>query len=163
MNPYRFPAVFLVLTTLCWVGCSRDPAARGRKLLERGNRYFQQGKYAEASIEFRHVVKLEPNSADAHYRLAITETKLGDWSYAIGELERTVALQPANVEAQLDLGNLALAGHDLERAGQIAFALIQADPNNAGAHSLLANVNEARSQPEDAMKEIDKAITLQPV
>lgn len=162
MNPYRFPTVLLVLATLCAVGCSRDPIVQGRKFLERGNRYFQQGKYAEAALEFRSVVKLEPNLADAHYRLAITETKLGDWSYAIGEFERTVALQPANVEAQLDLGNLVLASHDWERAGQIAFALIQADPDNAGAHSLLANVNEARSQPEDALKEIDKAITLQP-
>ena len=162
MSPYRFRTVLLVLTTLCLAGCSRDPVVQGRKFLERGNRYFQQGKYAEAAIEFRALVKLEPNLADAHYRLAITEAKLGDLSYAVGELERTVALQPANVEAQLDLGNLVLAGHDSERAGQIAFALIQADPNNAGAHSLLANVNEARSQPEDAMKEIDKAITLQP-
>src|SRR5215469_1849777 len=163
MNPYRFCTVLLVLTTLYSVGCSRDPVVQGQKSLERGNRYFGQGKYAEAAIEFRSAVGLQPNSADAHYRLALTEIKLGDWSYAIGELERTVALQPANAQAQLDLGNLVLAGHYLERAGQIAFALIQADPNNAGAHSLLANVNEARSQPEDAMKEIDKAITLQPV
>lgn len=162
MNPYRFLAVFLILTTLGSVGCSRDPAVQARKFLERGNRYFQQGKYAEAAIEFRSAVKLEPNSADAHYRLAITETKLGDWSYAIGELEHTVELEPTNAQAQLDLGNLLLVNHDLERAGQVAFALLQADPNNAGAHSLLANVNEAHAQPEDAIREIDKAIALQP-
>lgn len=159
---YRCCSLLSALIVFCAAGCSRDPAAQKQKFLESGNHYFQQGKYAEAAIEFRGAIKYDPNSADAHYRLAITETKLGDWSYALRELERTVDLQPANVQAQLDLGNLVLAGHDLERAGQIAFALIQSDPNNASAHSLLANVNEARSRHEDAANEMDKAIALQP-
>ena len=162
MKAYRFCSLFSVLIMFCAAGCFRDPSAQKQKFLENGNHYFQEGKYAEAAIEFRNAVKHDPSSADAHYRLAITETKLGDWSYALGELERTVDLQPANVQAQLDLGNLVLAEHDLERADQIAFALTQADPNNASAHSLLANVNEARSRHQDAVNEIDKAIALQP-
>lgn len=162
MKSHRFCLLLSALFVFCAAGCSRDPAAQKRKFLERGNQYFEGGKYAEAAIEFRNAVKADPTSADAHYRLAITETKLGDWPSALEELEHTVDLQPTNAQAQLDLGNLEFAGHDLQRAGQLAFALIQTDPNNANAHSLLANVDEASSRHDEAVNEIERAITLQP-
>jgi Tfp pilus assembly protein PilF len=162
MKSFRLFVFLQTFTVLCAVGCSSDPTARKQEFVESGNRYFEQGKYAEAAIEYRNAVKVDPNSADAHYRLAITKTKLGAWSDAFKELERTVDLQPDNTQAQLDLGNLALAGRDLERADQITFALIQKDSNNASAHALLANVSEARARHEDAANEIEKAIALQP-
>lgn len=162
MKHYAFGPVFLALITVGTIACSHDPVAQTRELVASGNRYFHGGKYAEAAIEFRKALKVDPRSADAHYRLAITDTKLGDWSSALAELQKTVDLEPANVQAQLDFGNLLLATHDLERAGQIAFAVLKSDPKNAGAHSLLANVSEARSQHDEAMKEIDQAIALQP-
>jgi len=158
MKHNHFVCIPQLLVLLVAFGCSGSP----QKFIPNGNHYFEQGKYAEAAIEYRNAIKVDPNSADAHYRLAVTKTKLGAWSDAFKELERTVDLQPDNTQAQLDLGNLALAGRDLERADQIAFALIQKDPNNAGAHSLFANVNEARDRHEDAATEIEKAIALQP-
>ncbi|MCC6643031.1 MAG: tetratricopeptide repeat protein, partial [Deltaproteobacteria bacterium] len=37
---------------------------------ERGEQYAKDGKYAEAVIEFKNVLQLDPNQAKAHYGLA---------------------------------------------------------------------------------------------
>jgi tetratricopeptide (TPR) repeat protein len=158
----KFRAFLILLALSSLVGCSRNPQARRDKFLQSGNRYFDQGKYAEATIEFRNAVQADPNSSDAHERLATAYTKTGNWDGAVTELERTVMLQPTNTRAQLNLGNILFAGQDLERAGQISLAMLQKDPNNADAHSLMANVAEARGRHDEAMSEIVKAISLKP-
>ena len=154
--------VLILLVALTFIGCSGNPQSRRDKFLQRGNRYFDEGKYPEAAIEYRNALQADPNCADAHDRLATTYTKVGDWDGAVKELGQTIALQPNNVRAQLNLGNIVFASQDFERAGQIAFALLQRDPNNADAHSLMANVAEARGRHDEAASEIAKAVSLKP-
>jgi tetratricopeptide (TPR) repeat protein len=161
MNRTPFHFVVMLLMS-CVIGCSRNPQARSDKLVRSGDHYFGQGRYEEASIEYRNALQADPKSAVAHYSLAITDTKLGDWTGAVKELERTVELQPSNVQARLDLGNIILAGKDFERAGQIAFALLQQYPSNAEAHSLMANVSEAQGRHDEAATEIGTAISINP-
>ena len=158
----KFRTLLILLVVSSLIGCSRNQQARRDKFLQSGNRYFDQGKYAEAAIEYLNATQADPNSADAHDHLATAYTKTGNWDGAMTELERTVVLQPDNVRAQLNLANILFAGQDLERAGQIGFATLQKDPNNADAHSLMANVAEARSRHDEAMSEIAKAISLKP-
>ena len=158
----HFQTVVFVSILLCACGCSRDPQVRCAKFISGGNRYFDQGKYPEAAIEYRNALQADPNSADAHERLATTYMRVGQLDRAVKELERTVELQPSNAHAQLNLGNIVFAGRDFERAGQIGFALLQQDPNNADAHSLMANVAEARGRYDEATSEITKAISLKP-
>jgi tetratricopeptide (TPR) repeat protein len=154
--------LLILLTLLSLGGCSRNPQAQHDKFMKSGRHYLEQGKYAEAAIEYRNAVQADPNSADAHEQLAAAYIKEASWDGAVKELEQTIALQPNNTRAQLNLGNIYFASKDLERAGQIGFALLQKDPNNAEAYSLIANIAEARGKHDDAMREIAKAISLKP-
>src|SRR6266446_3123847 len=106
----------LALTATFFVGCSRDPNVRKQKYLESGQRYFDKGKYREASIQFSNAIQVDAHYADAHYQLAQTYLKLQDWPRAYQELVRTVELQPENYKAHIDLANLLTAGHDLKQA-----------------------------------------------
>jgi Tfp pilus assembly protein PilF len=59
--------LFLLLL-LC--SCARDPNVRKEKYFQSGQRYFEQGKYREAVIEFGNAIKIDPNFAQAHHQLA---------------------------------------------------------------------------------------------
>lgn len=155
-----FVTLFVTLALLS--GCHRDPNVRKQKYLESGNRYSAQGKDREAAIQYQNALKIDKNFADAHYALAQTYLHMGALSGAFAELQRTVNLQPANVKARIDLGNMNLAGSKVDDAQTQANAALAAQPDNADVHSLLARIAERRGQKEVAYKEIHRALQLAP-
>src|SRR5271170_258963 len=114
-------------------GCSRDPNKQKQKYLDSGKRYVDQGKLKEASIQFANALKVDHNFAEAHYQLARVYIKQGTLLPAYAELMRTVDLQPGNIAARIDLGNLLLAGNQPQRATDQANAVLAVQPNNADA------------------------------
>ena len=54
------------------VGCSRDPNVRKQKYFESGERYFAEGKYREAVIQYSNAIQIDTRFAQAHYQLSQT-------------------------------------------------------------------------------------------
>src|SRR5260370_19803333 len=75
---------------------------------------------------------------------------------------RTVDLQPANVPARIDLGNILVAGRQPAKAAEQAKAVLAIDPNNADAHALLSSVAIANGDRAEALAEIQKALAIDP-
>jgi tetratricopeptide (TPR) repeat protein len=69
----RLPSVIAVavLAAFTAVACARTPEARKAAHLQRGEKYYQQGKYNEAIIEYRNVLNLDAENLQAHYRLGL--------------------------------------------------------------------------------------------
>jgi Tfp pilus assembly protein PilF len=135
---------------------------RKHKYLESGQKYSAQGKDREAAIQFSNALKIDKNFADAHYALAQTYLHLGAFSAAYGELQKTVNLQPANVKARIDLGNMLLAGNKIDDAQAQATAALASQPSNADVHALLARIAARRGQKDIALTEIHRALELAP-
>ena len=53
--------------------CSRDPKARAQRYVANGNKFFNIGKYPDASIMYRRALKEDPRFGEAWYRLALTD------------------------------------------------------------------------------------------
>jgi Tfp pilus assembly protein PilF len=87
-------------------GCSRDPNVRKQKYFDSGEKYFAQGNYREAAIQFANAVQIDSRFAQAHYELSQAYLKLGETNRAFQELTRTVELAPDNYHAHADLANL---------------------------------------------------------
>ncbi|MGC1796820.1 MAG: tetratricopeptide repeat protein, partial [Candidatus Acidiferrales bacterium] len=71
MNPGKRALLWialLVVTTIV-TGCSRDPNVLKQKHFNRGQAYFQQGKYQEAAIEFQNAIQFDSKFSQAHYQL----------------------------------------------------------------------------------------------
>ena len=151
-----------ILVCSLLTGCSRDPNVRKQKYLESGQRYFQKGKYREAAIQFQNALQVDPRYVDAHYQLAQCSLKLGIMQGAYAQLLRTVDLEPRHWKAQIDLGNMFLAGREFKRAQEKAELVLAQEPNNAGAHALLANSLAAQGNQQESLKEMQKAIELAP-
>ena len=143
-------------------GCHRDPNVRKQKYLESGNRYSEQGKYREAAIQYMNALKVDKSFPEAHYALAQTYMHLGQYSGAYAELTRTVDLQPANLKARIDLGNLLLAGGKIDEAQKQADAIMAAQPNNPDLHAILSAIALKRGNRDLALSEIGKALQLEP-
>jgi tetratricopeptide (TPR) repeat protein len=155
-------ALALGILLASFLACNRDPNARKQKYFESGNRYFVQGKYHEAAIEFLNAIKIDPQFAKAHYLLAQTSVRLGAWPDAYRELRRTVEIDPSNVDAQIELGNLLIAAHSFTEAQTVVDKLLKRDPKSPDAHVLQADLDAAQNNRQAALKEQQIAVALDP-
>src|SRR3981081_4666836 len=77
----------LILCLFVLASCSRDPEVAAQKYISNGNKYFDRGKYKEASIMYRRALQKNLRSGEAWYRLGLTNLKIGQ-SGLIGEARR---------------------------------------------------------------------------
>lgn len=163
MNRQRFiSGIILVIAVSLLAGCRGNPNVRKQRYLESGKRFSEDGKLREATIQFLNALKVDDDFADAHFQLAQTYERLGDFSSAIGELSRTTELQPANFTARVDLGNLLFASGRTDDAEAQADEVLAAQPNNPGVHALLSAIALRRGQKDQALSEIRSALDLDP-
>jgi tetratricopeptide (TPR) repeat protein len=141
-------------------GCHRDPNVQKQKYLESGKRYANEGKYKEAAIQFANALKVDHNFAEAHYQLSQAYLKSGAMMPAYAELMRTVDLDPTNLKARIDLGDLLLAGGQPDRAAQQANTVLAAQINNADAHALLSSIAASKGERTTALNEIQQALAI---
>jgi tetratricopeptide (TPR) repeat protein len=147
----RVAAVICVVLAL--VSCSRDPNVVKQRYLENGNRYFERGKYKEASIMYKNALQKDLRFGPAHYRLALTYLKLGQFPQAVGSLRRAVELigedKPEHWDASIRLAEIYLAAtrdrQYLDEADTLAKKLLARDPNSYDGHRLTGDVFFSRA------------------
>ena len=155
-------AVVATLAAIGLSGCKHDPNIQKRKYFESGKRYENEGKLREAAIQFSNALKVDRNYPAAHYELAKTYIQLGSMIAGYQELQRTVSLDPGNVQARLDLGNMLLAGGVPDRAKDQANTVLKAQPNNADAYALLSHVAQRQGDHDQALTLIQRALAIDP-
>jgi protein O-GlcNAc transferase len=135
-----------------------DPAvalAVGRALADAGHD-------SEAVPILKHVVELEPKSAEAAYQLALVLQRADRVPEAIDLLKRVVAAGPKNAAA---LTNLGMALAQMHRAAEgIAFLrkAVALNPGDPIAHQDLAAAYIQINQIDDAVSELKTALELSP-
>ncbi|HTD95586.1 MAG TPA: tetratricopeptide repeat protein [Edaphobacter sp.] len=143
-------------------GCHRDPNKQKQKYLASGKRYYDEGKLKEAAIQVANALKVDHNFADAHYEMAKIYLKQGSMLPAYAELLRTVDLQPNNVQARIDLGNMLLAGKQPDRANDQAQAVLKIQSDNADAYALLSSIAILKGNRAEALAQINHALSIDP-
>jgi tetratricopeptide (TPR) repeat protein len=76
--------------------------------LDRGNKFFEQGKFEDASINFRKAIQKDAKFGEAYHRLSLSELrqrKAGDGYQA---LKRAAELMPDNNDVQVELADLSV-------------------------------------------------------
>jgi tetratricopeptide (TPR) repeat protein len=152
-------------------GCSRDPNVRKQKYFDSGEKYFGQGNYREAAIQFANAVQVDSRFAQAHYELSQAYLKLGETNRAFQELTRTVELTPDNYRAHADLANLLVTVRNpdgstvqdaLKQAKTHLDILRASEPNGAETHEAWANYDASQNDIPAAMQEMQQAIAADP-
>ncbi len=185
-----FSGFFLALLVITAPSCSRDPEVIKRKYVENGNRYFERGKYKEASIMYRSALKKDMRYAEAYYRLGLTHLKQrGQAVPATRALRRAVSLweeQRAKEEertgkkpgssaelsdARAKLADLYLGAYLSDPKGKewfrteiesLAKTMETDDPRSFEAVRLNAHLDLAAGKREDAIAKFRQANEIKP-
>jgi tetratricopeptide (TPR) repeat protein len=88
-------------------GCGAGTSTE--KLTATGDKYFENGKYREASIIYRRAIQKDRMYGPAYYKLGLAEHRLGRYRPALSALTRAVELDPTNQDAYGRLADLYLA------------------------------------------------------
>src|SRR4051795_5233200 len=90
----------LALVTLALVSCNRDPNYLKQRYVESGTKYFDAGRYKEASIMYRKAIDKDRKYGLAWYKLALVDLKQGQVAAAVPALRRAVELtKPGSPES----------------------------------------------------------------
>src|SRR5262249_12049156 len=115
--------LLLVAALLVSPGCVRSPDAQKTRQLERGDRYAGQEKYREAVVEYRKVLRLDPDNQRAHRQLGLVYFHLRDLVQAERHLLRARDLDPNDLEARLTLGDVLILSRRPDEARKAAAVL----------------------------------------
>jgi tetratricopeptide (TPR) repeat protein len=157
------------VVAVLFTGCTRDPNARKQKYFDSGEKYFAEGKYREAVIQYSNAVQIDPKFAQGHDHLAQAYLKLGDTQRAYSELTRTVELSPEDYRAHTDLANLLTAARHpdgsafseyLTQAKPHLDLLRDKQPNNPETHEAWANYYAAQNNLAGALQEAQQTVAL---
>src|SRR5689334_22152915 len=116
-------------------------ACTGRTIdryVRNGDRYMSAHKYAEAVIEYRNAIRLDPQSAALQRKLGDAAAALHDFVGAAIAYETAWRLTPADVGMAIRAGNAHLSFGDINGAAALARELLLHGDTNVDAHLLLA-------------------------
>src|SRR5262245_29999521 len=91
----RGAAAFAVAlcATLVLAACG-GATARHASYMERGQKYFAEGNYEKARVEFRNAQQVAPKDAAARFMNGQVAEKLGNFRDAVGFYKSTIELDP---------------------------------------------------------------------
>jgi tetratricopeptide (TPR) repeat protein len=136
--------------------------ARRATHMDRGQKFFAEGNYDKARVEFRNALQITPNDADARFMNGRVAEKLGDLRSAAGMYQGAIEANPDHLQARANLGRMLVFGGGAQRALEVIGPGLEKHPDDA---SLLTVRGAARSQLKDrdgALADGERALTLAP-
>lgn len=124
-----------------------------------------QNAISEAEKDFEQAIALKSNFAPAHYQLALVYEREGKLNEAIGKLESVFKYNEIDVGVGFELGTLyakRAGGGDIERAQNMFEHVVALAPSYSDAHWFLASMYEKLGKRDDAIKEIEIVLKLNP-
>jgi tetratricopeptide (TPR) repeat protein len=161
------PVVLSVLVALL-VGIGAWAQAQGTRsddsslqsLYDASVRLQKAGDLGRAAAQYREFL------ASALDKLAVSRAQVGEYANAFALFDEALALTPSSPAVRLDLAAAALQAGDLQRAKSVIEALLMEEAQDPGrsaaAHQLLGRVLHKMNQDQDARKELEAAVALDP-
>jgi len=142
-----------------------------RGYLEKGNTFFEQGKYQDAAINYRKAIQKDSNYGEAYYRLGLTAIKQDNTAEAFDSLFRASRLLPNNIELKEKFAGVCLEAYlkDPKRpqklyqqVQQLASELLSQNPNSFEGLRLKGYLAHEDRKPQDAISYFQKALQVRP-
>jgi tetratricopeptide (TPR) repeat protein len=126
----------VVLMTLAGAGCTAKTKASYHE--RRATKYYETSNYAAAEIEYKSVLRYDPQNGGAWSRLGLIYSQQGRPLEAAPILARAEQLTPDNLEVRLNMGAIYLGFGEFSKARDEASFVLQKNPRDAQAPILLA-------------------------
>lgn len=118
--------------------------------------YQAAGKLQAAAVEYRLFV------GEALHRIALGQTNIGNVAKALPLFEEGQNLVPSDMDLRVDYAEACRRAGDLQKAKSLAQDVVNAEPENAGAHLTLGRVLSEQGQHQPAIEQFEAAVGLHP-
>lgn len=130
--------------------------------LERGQAYFDLGRFDAAVRDYDQALELNEMLDQAHFWRGMALGRMGRLDEAIAALDAYIARNPMNSVAYTKRGVRHIWNGDLEKAERDLKQAIALDPNNAEAHDDLGVVYAQREAYDRALNHFRKTVSIDP-
>ena len=157
-----------LILCLFQLGCSHSP----KYYLDKGNRFYSDGGYTDAVLNYKNSIKMDGNSAEVHYRLGLAELKLNDLPIAVQELRRATELAPGREDLMVELADASLVAYSsdarrpkvlYERIVDTADFLLKKNPGSFDGLRFRGDVLAIDGKLEEAAGVFRKANAIRPL
>jgi len=147
-------AIVAAVLACTQVGCSRE--AKKARLLEQANQAFAAGKFDEAEIDYKNVLKIDGLNTQAIAGLGVIYFDQGRLSRSFPFILKSRELQPSNLELRVKLGQLYQAfGQSAEARAEAQFVLDR-KADNFDATLLLADAAGSAKEITEARERLKR-------
>jgi putative PEP-CTERM system TPR-repeat lipoprotein len=154
--------VGLLCLTLSAAACATDPNAQKQEFFASGDKYFNDGNFDAAVIQYRNAIEIDPRFGRARARLADAYQRQGDARRAFEEFVRAADLLPDDAAIQVTAGTYLLAARRPEDALARAEVALKLAPDNVQALLLRGNALAGLNSFDEALESVEEAIQLDP-
>ena len=154
----------LVICLFTLIGCNTKQG-----YVAKGNHLYDEGKYAEAALNYRNAIKEDPQYGEAYYRLGLTSMKQDHATLAYETLFHAVQLLPGRIDIKKKFAEVCLAfylgdpRHPRNYYNQltdISNALLAQDPNSFDGLKIKAYLAAVDRRAQDAIALFRKALQI---
>jgi tetratricopeptide (TPR) repeat protein len=129
--------VFIVMVALV-AGCSKSPEEKREAYLTSAQKYQEEGKYAEAVIQYQNALQIAPDDAKTLVSLGEAQLKLSRPQEAFMSFSKASKAEPKNVKAREYIASMLLLAKKYDRAQAEAKAILEIDPKHLIAREVLS-------------------------
>ena len=130
--------------------------------LQEATSALNDGKFKEAETNYKKVIELKPEFAEAYYNLAVIQKNLGRLDEVEASYKKAIELNPEFAEAHNNLGNTVKELGRLVEAEASYKKAIELNPEYALAHGNMGSLQEKLSKLDEAEASYKKLIELKP-
>ena len=124
--------------------------------------YREQQAHPQAVDALQKIIAIEPDTAEAHYLLALSHLALNEREAALSAFLETVRLTPDNVSAQFQAGILFEQKGDIDNAIVHYEKTIALDETNAEPFFRLGAIYRERNDEDNIIRVYQPALALEP-
>jgi tetratricopeptide (TPR) repeat protein len=122
----------------------------------------QEGKLDDAIKEYKEGLRINPNHAEAHYKLGLAFMAQGRLDESLKEYKECLVVDPNHADAHNKLGLVYNIQSRLDGAVEEFQATLRINPNHANAHYNLGQAYLSQGKLDEAIKEYKEAIRIDP-
>lgn len=147
-----------ILAACVFLGVAAAPCATLAQTVDElyasGVKARQSGHFDEAADLLRRALALKPDNADALVQLGFSELGRDNLAAARDAFSRALSIAPTYLDASFGMAEVEFRSGNLDAALPLAEKVAQAEPGNADAVALLANIRKARQAAANKGKQV---------
>ena len=159
--------IFLGISILRLIGCGRQETIEEQEYIELGDKLYEQGNFADASVMYWKAIKSDDGQAEntlsARFKLATIYFHLNHWNDDAKVLLKSILeINPENAPAHLLLGIILNGEGAQKEAAEEYLQALASDPKNAKARYRLGVLYHGMRLYDDAINQYKLAIENDP-